>query len=71
MNLREISAEDLKHREKEVRTRYLKAQEEYSSVLKELDWRAAEKCESCETGRLLSSHGGGVKCDTCNYWFCY
>ncbi|QIG69805.1 hypothetical protein EVB81_236 [Rhizobium phage RHph_I46] len=71
MNLREMTDEELKKHEKEVRKRYIAAQEEYSAITKELEWRTAEPCESCKTGRLLAGHGGGVQCDTCNYWFCF
>ncbi|QIG74008.1 hypothetical protein PP935_gp233 [Rhizobium phage RHph_N34] len=71
MSLRELNDEEFKRHEKEVLKRYLSAYEEYDAVVKEMDWRAASKCEHCKTGKLLSGHGGGVKCDTCNYWFCY
>lgn len=32
-----------------------------------------EYCEECKTGIILSSNGGGVRCNNpnCGYWFCY
>lgn len=30
-----------------------------------------ESCPQCSHGKLHVQTGGGVKCDKCNYWFCY
>ena len=30
-----------------------------------------EPCPDCEDGKLHDASGGGIKCDKCDYWFCF
>ncbi|AKE44799.1 hypothetical protein AU106_gp168 [Sinorhizobium phage phiM9] len=71
IELRDLTDEDLKELEKTTRVTFLEARSKYRDVVYEQERRSSENCDQCSGGKLISKNGGGVACDSCNYWFCY
>jgi ribosomal protein S27AE len=71
MIIEEMTENQLVDAIEEICSKIRRLQSEYRLLDLEHTRRRAQSCADCENGKLIAQPRGGVKCDRCNYWFCY